>query len=212
MILMNVVQDETMDVPGFEHQTFKCSECEDVERRLVFTKQDRDGDAVDMPEQVASPVVPGSTVQDHDAATSPMEPGETVPLHPSQTVPVGLTQTALVDETTVPIEPSQTEPVEPTHPEPAATTLQTNTWAKAFGEKLRNLNVRAMGLRKSVGETERRADFNRVWDKLHSAPSSPASSKTLSDVKSDEQVRLPTEPIAPGATVLDEPITPGRKT
>jgi hypothetical protein len=26
MILTNVVQDETMAVPGFEHQTFMCSE------------------------------------------------------------------------------------------------------------------------------------------------------------------------------------------
>jgi hypothetical protein len=45
MILLNVVQDDTMAVPGFEHHTFICSECHDVERRFVFTKQDRDGNS-----------------------------------------------------------------------------------------------------------------------------------------------------------------------
>jgi hypothetical protein len=34
---MHVVQDDTMPVPGFEHQTLMCSGCGDVERRLVFT-------------------------------------------------------------------------------------------------------------------------------------------------------------------------------
>jgi hypothetical protein len=38
MILTNVVQDDTMGVPGFEHQTFTCSECHDLERRLSPNK------------------------------------------------------------------------------------------------------------------------------------------------------------------------------
>jgi hypothetical protein len=38
MILMNVVQDDTMPVAGFEHRTFMCSSCHDVERRLVFVR------------------------------------------------------------------------------------------------------------------------------------------------------------------------------
>src|SRR5262249_52193304 len=37
MILMKVVPDETMAVPGFAHHTFMCSACYDVERRLIFT-------------------------------------------------------------------------------------------------------------------------------------------------------------------------------
>ena len=44
MILMNVVPDDTMEVPGFEQHTFTCSECQDVERRLVFTTHSREGD------------------------------------------------------------------------------------------------------------------------------------------------------------------------
>jgi hypothetical protein len=38
MILVNVVRDDTMAVAGFEHRTFMCSECHDVERRLAFNK------------------------------------------------------------------------------------------------------------------------------------------------------------------------------
>jgi len=36
MVLMNVVQVDTMLVAGFEHRTFMCSSCQDVERRHVF--------------------------------------------------------------------------------------------------------------------------------------------------------------------------------
>jgi hypothetical protein len=167
MILTNAVQDETMAVPGFEHHTFMCSECQDIERRFVFMKQDRNSDTEGMPEQVAPPVVPASTVQDEpvtasDLVTGPMEQGEIVPLQPTQTAPVALTQTAPVDEPTVMVELSQTDaPV---------STPETRAWAKAFGEKLRKLTARATGLREAVGETERRAQFNHVWVNLLSAP------------------------------------------
>jgi hypothetical protein len=165
MILTNVVQDETMAVPGFEHHTFMCSECHDIERRFVFMKQDRNNDTEGMPEQVA-PVMPASTAQDEpvgvsDLLTGPMEPDQTVPLQPTQTAPVVLTQTAPVDEPTVMVEPCQTDAPVPT---------ETHAWAKAFGEKLRMLRARSTGLREAVGETERCAQFNRVWVNLRSAP------------------------------------------
>ena len=38
MHLMHVVQDDTMPVPGYEHRTFMCSACGDIERRLVFAR------------------------------------------------------------------------------------------------------------------------------------------------------------------------------
>jgi hypothetical protein len=38
MLLMQTVQDETMPVPGFEHHTFMCPSCHDVEHRLTFAK------------------------------------------------------------------------------------------------------------------------------------------------------------------------------
>jgi len=70
MILTNVVPDDTMEVTGFEHHTFTCSECQDVEGRLVFAEQGRGGDVEPMPEQVAPPVVPASTMQDEPVAAS----------------------------------------------------------------------------------------------------------------------------------------------
>src|SRR5712691_1390396 len=39
MRLMQVVEDNTMPVPGYEHHTWQCSACPEVERRLVFTRE-----------------------------------------------------------------------------------------------------------------------------------------------------------------------------
>ena len=38
MRLVRVVGDDTMMVPGYEHHTFECSTCGEVERRLVFNR------------------------------------------------------------------------------------------------------------------------------------------------------------------------------
>jgi len=70
MILMNVVRDDAMAVPGFEHHTFACSECQDVERRLVFTKDGRESDTQPMAVQAAPPIVPASTAQHEHVAAS----------------------------------------------------------------------------------------------------------------------------------------------
>ncbi len=56
MTLMHVVEDDTMAAPGFEHHTFMCSECHDIERRLVFTKHGREDDLVPVPAHVAPPI------------------------------------------------------------------------------------------------------------------------------------------------------------
>jgi hypothetical protein len=55
MLLMKIVPDDTMAVPGFEHHTFMCSACYDVERRLVFRKP-----AEAVPVHAAPPIVPGA--------------------------------------------------------------------------------------------------------------------------------------------------------
>jgi len=70
MFLTNVVPDNTMEVTGFEHHTFTCSECQDVEERLIFTEQGRGDDVKPVPEQVAPPIVPASTAQDEPVAAS----------------------------------------------------------------------------------------------------------------------------------------------
>jgi hypothetical protein len=114
MILTNVTQDDTIGVPGFEHQTFRCSECHDLERRFVFTKQDRDGDGEPMPEQAAPSVAPASTVHEEHVAVA-----EIVSVESTQVAPLELTQTAPV-KTTVLVETSQVEPtIQNRDPEPA---------------------------------------------------------------------------------------------
>ena len=70
MILMNVVPDDTMAVPGFEHHSFMCSECQDMERRLVFTKHGREEAPESMPVHAAPPIAPGSTLADTEIAAS----------------------------------------------------------------------------------------------------------------------------------------------
>src|SRR3984893_6478296 len=121
MILTNVVQDDTIGVPGFEHQTFMCSECHDLERRFVFTKQDRDGDGEPMPEQAAPSVAPASTVHEEHVAVA-----EIVSVESTQVAPLELTQTAPV-KTTVQVETSQMEPtIQNREPEPVASGLLSN--------------------------------------------------------------------------------------
>ena len=38
MILVKVIADETMPVPGFQRHAYMCSLCHDTEQRLVFNK------------------------------------------------------------------------------------------------------------------------------------------------------------------------------
>jgi len=70
MILMKVVQDDTMAVPGFEHRTFMCSACDDIERRLVFSRPIEQNETEPMPVHTAPPIAPASTDQ-HEHATAP---------------------------------------------------------------------------------------------------------------------------------------------
>jgi hypothetical protein len=70
MILMRVVRDDAMAVLGFERHTFRCSECHETDRRLVFTKHGRETDAEPLPVHRAPPVVPGTAVQDGPIAAS----------------------------------------------------------------------------------------------------------------------------------------------
>jgi predicted RNA-binding Zn-ribbon protein involved in translation (DUF1610 family) len=39
MLLLNVVPDRTMIVPGYEHQTLQCPGCGETEHRLVFKSE-----------------------------------------------------------------------------------------------------------------------------------------------------------------------------
>ena len=77
MILMKVVQDDTMPVPGFEWRTFMCSECQDVERRLVFTKHARGGEPE--PAQVAPPITGEQSNNEPTPLERAPEPAQVAP-------------------------------------------------------------------------------------------------------------------------------------
>ena len=67
MILIKVVKDETLMARGFEHHTYMCSACADIERRFVFNKHDSEPELGAAP-STAPPIVPAS-VQTQPAAT-----------------------------------------------------------------------------------------------------------------------------------------------
>jgi hypothetical protein len=186
MVLTTVVQDDTMPVAGFEHQTFTCSECQDVEQRLVFARHDRAVHTGPTSGQAAPSVVPAATVQDEqiaapDLAVHPLELPATAT---TQTAPLELTQAAQ-PETPAQV---QTSPTVPGETLPTAPPFQKPVWRKALA-KLHTFKERAI-------ETERRTQFNRVWDNLRAAPGSSAPPEAASLVNLEEPVRSATEPVA----------------
>jgi hypothetical protein len=66
MTLTNVVNENTIPVPGFEQHTFTCSECHDIERRLVFAKHSGKGNTEPAAVEAAPSIALDSTVQDQD--------------------------------------------------------------------------------------------------------------------------------------------------
>ena len=68
MILMQAVQDDTMAVPGFERHTFMCSDCHDVEQRLVFIKPvGQPGETEPVAVHAAPPLSPATAEPAHAA-------------------------------------------------------------------------------------------------------------------------------------------------
>ena len=64
MILVKVIADETMPVPGFQRHAYMCSLCHDTEQRLFFNKHAQEREL----ETVPAPVETASTVQNLRAA------------------------------------------------------------------------------------------------------------------------------------------------
>ena len=132
--------------------------------------------------KTAPAVVPASTAQDEHVAASgfltrAMAPAHTLPIE--QAASLELRQTAPV-ETTVQLEATQTVPVQPTIQNRPPLRTRMNVWTKAL-EKLQAFKERAI-------ETERRAQFDRVWDSFRSVYPSSASSEAVSRVNLDEPV------------------------
>ena len=70
MHLMHVVQDDTMPVPGYEHRTFMCSACGDIERRLVFARDIGQSHTEPVSVHTAPPISPAPTDQQERIAAS----------------------------------------------------------------------------------------------------------------------------------------------
>ena len=75
MLLMKVVEDDTMAVAGFEHHTFMCSGCGDVEGRLIFNREQAIP-AGSVTIHAAPPLSPAIT---DETAASAVEPSPAAP-------------------------------------------------------------------------------------------------------------------------------------
>src|SRR6516225_1197176 len=152
MHLVQVTKDTTMLVSGYEHHTWQCSGCSATEQRMTFTR-----------EKTSTQTVPAELTQ-----TALAEPAQSVSVESTQATPVEPSQTTPV-ETTPPVEAIQTVPAELTIQNRQPPPFQKNAWAKA---------LKKVQKQETASETERRAEFNRFWDKLLSVPPPSASSKT----------------------------------
>src|SRR5215472_2409984 len=94
MRLVQVTEDATMFVSGYEHHTWQCSGCSTIERRMIFTREKTPTPSVT--------VEPTHTMRAKSAQTVPSEPTS---LQAASTAPV---------ETTVQVKAIQTEAVETT--------------------------------------------------------------------------------------------------
>ncbi len=75
MRLVKVEQDGSMMVTGYEHHTFECSSCQEVERRLTFTHEPtpHPGKPVSVDTAPALSLV----TKDQNEASPPMSPAST---------------------------------------------------------------------------------------------------------------------------------------
>ncbi len=65
MTVIGVVEDDTFKlVRGFEHHTYMCSKCGDIERRFAFNKHTKERDTEAVFVFAPPPIAPASTIQD----------------------------------------------------------------------------------------------------------------------------------------------------
>jgi hypothetical protein len=215
MRLVQVTKDTTMPVSGYEHHTWECSACSAVEQRMAFARDTTPTQTAPVEQTQSVSAEPTQGVPAERNAAMPVEPTEAIPVELTEPVPIALTQTkpvepiqALPINKTVAVEPPQAKQ---THQALPPAMIKTNAWAKALGEKLRNLKERATAAKEVAGKTARPTQFNRNWDnKSRPVPASPASSTASSHVKSEEPIPPTEPPIAcPAPTSRDDRVAPG---
>jgi hypothetical protein len=79
MRVVQVVPDETLEVPGYEHHTLQCSGCNDVEQRLVFNRAGTARAAAEPVAESVAPPIPPPAVAATDAPIAD-EPIVTAPI------------------------------------------------------------------------------------------------------------------------------------
>ena len=102
--LMHVAQDDTMPVPGYEHRTFMCSACGDIERRFVFARDTGQGHTEPVPVHTTLPISSAPTDQQERIASAgilrrvfaklrgkPVSVRPAPPTSPAEPVPVNTT-------------------------------------------------------------------------------------------------------------------------
>ena len=70
MILTNVAQDNRGSAHGYEHHTFSCSKCREINQRLVFMKHGRECDINPASAHAAPSTVPALIVHAEHADPS----------------------------------------------------------------------------------------------------------------------------------------------
>ena len=64
MTLIGVVEDDTFKlVRGFEHHTYMCPKCGDIERRFAFDKHSKEPNTEAVPILSPPPIAPVSSIQ-----------------------------------------------------------------------------------------------------------------------------------------------------
>jgi len=95
MKLVQVARDDTMMVPGYEDQTFECSECHEIERRRIFRNE-----SVSPPAEPPAPIAPSPpeapateipSAEPPSAETPPTAPGP-AEAPPAESVPLAAAQ------------------------------------------------------------------------------------------------------------------------
>jgi hypothetical protein len=202
MYLAHVAPDNTMPVSGYEHRTLMCSECGDIERRLVFAGDQPPPDAetsvqVRPAREPPTKVMPpkGALAQKAALAQEPpaKEPSAQAGSVEKATPPDGGTP-ATVGETPLParaVEPSgqdsrrengrEGSPAAPAENPPAK-------WAAAV-ERLRTrhttLTQPPAAEKAAEGPSTAKAgdpsDFDRIWDNLPPRPQAPRPAPPRAD-------------------------------
>jgi hypothetical protein len=147
MRLLQVVEDTTMLVSGYEHQTWQCSGCSTVEQRTTFTGKKSQAHRV-LAESVS--VQPTQTATDELTQIEPAEPTPVLPIQVEQTAQAELTQRTTVESRVSIEETNESQPPKANGPQTSALILPASVLPKTIDERLRYLTKRATG-RSAVG-------------------------------------------------------------